>query len=80
MYHADTALGTMWQYDYDVNSGTPTKRRIFLHLLDRHPDALAIDHEGTVFAAIYGSSHVAAFDVRGIVALRVDLPVPNPTS
>lgn len=70
----------MWQYDYERNSGTPTKRRIILNLPDRHPDALAIDHVETVFAAIYGSSQVAAFDVRGIVSLRLDLPVPNAAS
>jgi sugar lactone lactonase YvrE len=80
MYHADTSRGTIWQYDYDVDSGMLSNRRVFVHVPDGHPDGLAIDREGTVFAAMYGGSHVAAFDVRGNESFRIDLPVPNPTS
>jgi xylono-1,5-lactonase len=80
MYHADTSRGTIWQYDYDVDTGTPSNRRVFVHIPDGHPDGLAIDRTGRVLVAMYGGSHVAAFDVRGDLSFKIDLPVPNPTS
>jgi D-xylonolactonase len=80
MYHADTSRGTIWQYDYDLASGMPSNKRIFVSIPGGHPDGLAIDREGKVFAAMYGGSHVAVFDVRGGEAFRINLPVPNPTS
>lgn len=80
MYHADTSRGTIWQYDYDLESGTPSNKRVFVSVPDGHPDGLGIDREGRVFAAMYGGSHVAVFDACGDTVFKIDLPVPNPTS
>lgn len=80
MYHADTGRDTIWQYDYDVSSGVIANKRVFAEASDGHPDGLAIDEAGNVYAAMYGGSHVAVFDTSGRAKSRIDLPVPNPTS
>ncbi len=80
MYHADTARGTIWQYDYDLLTGEISGKRVFVKKEDWHPDGLCSDGAGLIFAAIYGGSRIDVFDYRGDIQRTIDLPVPNPTS
>lgn len=80
MYHADTARGIVWRYDYDAESGAIANRRVFVQLEGENPDGLAVDVEGNVYAAIYGGSCVAVYSPRGDEVERIPLPVPNVTS
>lgn len=80
MYHADTARNTIWQYDYDLESGSASNKRVFVKTGEDSPDGLCIDDEGNVIAVMFGNSCLQVFSPRGDLIERVDLPVPNPTS
>ncbi|KAI0389696.1 hypothetical protein F5Y17DRAFT_472621 [Xylariaceae sp. FL0594] len=52
MYVSHTSEGKIFQYDYDVESGSATNRRLLAQLEDGGmPDGLAVDVEGHVWAA-----------------------------
>lgn len=80
MYHADTARNTIWQYDYDVEAGVASNKRVFVKTGEDSPDGLCLDNDGNVIAAMFGSSSLNVFSPRGDLRERIDLPVPNPTS
>jgi len=80
MYHADTARGTIWQYDYDLETAEISNRRVFVNNEDWHPDGLCSDATGSVYAAVYGGSRIDVFDYRGVLLTSIALPIPNPTS
>ena len=80
LYHADTARGTIWQYDYNLATGEISNKRVFVRNESWHPDRLCSDTAGSVYAAIYGGSRVDVFDRRGDLQRSLALPVPNPTS
>jgi sugar lactone lactonase YvrE len=79
MYHADTARSTIWEYDYDLQAGTISNKRVF-RKVDGNPDGLTVDRRGNVCAAIYGGSRIDIFSHRGDLVESIGLPVPNPTS
>lgn len=80
MYHADTARNTIWQYDYDVETGSASNKRVFIKSAEHSPDGLCMDNDGNVVAALFGSSSLSVLSPRGEMLQRIDLPVPNPTS
>jgi xylono-1,5-lactonase len=80
MYHADTARSTIWQYDYDPQSGKLSVKREFAKIDNGNPDGLCADDHGRVYAAIYGGERIDVFEPDGRRIAVVAVPVPNPTS
>jgi len=80
MYHADTARSTIWQYDYDIDAGTASNKRVFVKTGEDSPDGLCLDDKGNLIAALFGSSCLRVFSPRGDLIDHIDLSVPNPTS
>lgn len=80
MYHADTSRGTIWTYDYDLETGTPSNRRVFVQHEDWNPDGLCIDPYGNLLIAVFGAARVEAYSHRGERLGEIALPVPNVTS
>ena len=83
MYLADTwrASRLIWAFDYDVASGTPSNRRVFVDM-HRHvgrPDGAAIDAEGCYWICSADGGCVQRFDPAGRLAGRIDVPVKKPT-
>jgi sugar lactone lactonase YvrE len=80
MYHADTHRGTIWAYDFAIETGATANRRVFVRKEDWHPDGLCTDQAGRVLVAVYGGACVEIYSHRGELVDMVDLPVPNMTS
>lgn len=80
MYHADTSRGTIWAYDYDLETGTPSNKRVFVRHEDWSPDGLCIDPNGNLMVAVFGGARVETYSHRGERLGEVELPVPNVTS
>lgn len=80
MYHADTARSTIWQYDFDVATGSVSNKRVFVHQEGLHPDGLCADAAGRIFAAVYGEARINVYSHRADLVDTVALPVPNVTS
>lgn len=83
MYQSDTACQTIYVYDYDLDSGTASNRRVFATVevsqSDHGPDGAAVDRDGFYLSAIYGEGCLLRFDPNGRVERRIDLPVQYPT-
>ncbi|MGE7368893.1 SMP-30/gluconolactonase/LRE family protein [Neorhizobium sp. NPDC001467] len=80
MYHADTDRGTIWQYDYDGETGTASGKRVLVEIPEGNPDGLCTDEDGNIIAAMYGKGCLKVFSFRGDEKAQIDLPVSNPTS
>ncbi|MEP6677962.1 MAG: SMP-30/gluconolactonase/LRE family protein, partial [Betaproteobacteria bacterium] len=81
MYHADTPTHTINAYDYDVESGTPSNRRVFARWsgeTDR-PDGGAVDSAGNYWSAFYRGGIVVQLSPRGDVLAQFAVPAMCPT-
>ncbi|KAI0401156.1 SMP-30/Gluconolaconase/LRE-like region-domain-containing protein [Xylaria palmicola] len=75
MYTCDTPEGAIYQYDYDVESGTATNRQLFAKLEDGGmPDGLAVDVEGHVWAAANSQGKLARLEPQGEVTATCMIP------
>jgi sugar lactone lactonase YvrE len=80
MYHADTSRGTIWTYDYDIETGTPSNKRVFVRHQDWNPDGLSIDPDGNLLVAVFGGGRIEVYSHRGDRMSDIELPAPNVTS
>ena len=82
MYFAETHLGTVWAYDYDLDSGTPMNRRGFAQVPIEVgvPDGLAVDAAGRVHVAIWRGSRIDVYAPDGGLDEVIEMPVPSATS
>jgi sugar lactone lactonase YvrE len=86
MYRGQTELRTIFAYDYDPETGTPSNMRVFATLPEGlgMNDGAAIDTEGGYWCAVAtppdgGRSGVARFTAEGRFDLFIDVPVPITT-
>ncbi|HEX2189611.1 MAG TPA: SMP-30/gluconolactonase/LRE family protein [Longimicrobiaceae bacterium] len=82
LYLTDSPAKTIHAFDFDVEAGELSGRRVFADLsgADPVPDGLAVDAEGCVWSAQFGGGCLVRFAPDGRELLRVRVPVPNPTS
>ena len=82
MYFAETHLGTVWAYDYDLATGTPSNRRA-LAQVDIEvgvPDGLTVDACGFVHVAIWRGARINVYAPDGSLDEVIAMPVPSATS
>lgn len=81
MYFADSPARTVWAYDYDLDTGRPTRERIFFAFgdLPGKPDGACVDIDGGYWlACVYGGA-VVRITPDGRVDRRIELPVSRPS-
>ena len=83
MYHSDTDSKTIWTYDYDLETGTPSNKRVFATVAVEDsqggPDGASVDSEGFYWACIFANGEVLRFDPDGTIERRIPMPVKYPT-
>lgn len=81
-YFVDSALGTVFSYDFDLASGAITNKQIFLHFdaKEGKPDGLTVDSQGNLWIALWDGWRVVCYSADGVLLREVDMPVPRPTS
>jgi sugar lactone lactonase YvrE len=81
MYFVDPAGDEFFEYDYDIETGTPTNRRFFACLGDDagKPDGSTVDAAGNLCNARFGGGCVQCSQPDGTAGYKVVLPVPNVT-
>lgn len=81
-YFVDTALHTVFRYQFDDASGEIGKREVFLQFkpADGKPDGICVDSQGNIWVALWDGWRVACFGPDGKLLREVDMPVPRPTS
>jgi sugar lactone lactonase YvrE len=81
MYHADTERQIVWQYQYDIETGHPAFRRIFLSFSDQDkPDGLTTDSLGRLYVSLYSGGRIDCFTSDGKLANSIKMPIPNVTN
>jgi sugar lactone lactonase YvrE len=82
MYYSDTSAKTIWVYDYDIETGTPSNKRVFVKIPEGQgsPDGLTVDDNGNVWLALWGGSCVNCYSPEAQLLQRIELPVPQPSS
>ena len=81
MYHADTPTRTVFAYDYDPDTGTPSRKRPFASVPENmgKPDGAAVDANGGYWSALVRGGAIARFTPDGNLDRVIDLPVSRPT-
>ena len=80
MYYTDSGPRTIWAFDFDPVTGTPSDRRVFATDVDYFPDGLTVDAEGGVWSAKWAGGRVVRYDADGSVSAVITAPVSKPTS
>ena len=81
LYFADTPRHAIWAFDFDIDAGTISNRRVFADLTDRKglPDGSCIDAQGYLWNAEYAGRRLTRYAPDGRVDRTIELPVTNPT-
>lgn len=81
MYFADSDLRTIFVYDFDAASGTPTGKRVLVGIEGPAvPDGCVVDAEGYLWCALYGGGKIVRYDPAGRVDREIITPLSQPTS
>jgi sugar lactone lactonase YvrE len=83
MYLSDShpSVQQIWAFDYDIDSGTPTNRRVFVdmnHFCGR-PDGAAVDAEGCYWICANDAGLIHRFTPDGRLDRSLTVPVKKPT-
>ena len=81
-YIADTFVDEFWAYDYDLETGSVSGKRVFADTKssDGVPDGSTIDAEGCLWNAELISGDLVRYDPEGNVERKIGMPVRNITS
>ena len=68
-------------YDYNIESGTASNRRVFVAIPEdaSKPDGLTVDSQGFVWAAHWGGWRVTRYDPTGKIDREIHFPTENVT-
>jgi sugar lactone lactonase YvrE len=80
MYYADSRALTVWAYDFDLESGSLSHRRVFISTrgLSGRVDGATVDSDGNYWAALIGMGAIGCFGPSGLLERIITLPVKNP--
>ena len=81
-YHTDSFAYQICYYDYSVEDGTLSNRRIFAQLkaADGMPDGMTLDSEGRPWSALWDGSAVVRLGANGQIEERLPIPAPKASS
>ena len=81
-YHTDSFKQEIYAYDYDIETGAISNKRVFANTLDEegHPDGSTIDEDGYLWNARIVSGELVRHAPDGTIERRVKMPVRNITS
>lgn len=81
MYACETPAGKIFQFDYDVETGTAENKQLFAQLEDGGmPDGMAVDVEGHIWIAANSQGKLVRFSPAGKVVAICSVPGAAMTS
>lgn len=71
----------IWAFDYDIDSGTPSRRRLFVDMnqFPGRPDGAAVDAEGCYWICANDAGLIHRFTPDGRLDRSLTVPVKKPT-
>jgi L-arabinonolactonase len=83
MYLSDTrqSVRSIWRFDYDLDSGTPSNRELFVDTatMAGRPDGGAVDSQGFYWMAAIGGGEAVRFAPTGDHDATISLPIKSIT-
>ena len=81
-YVADTFVDEFWAYDYDLENGTVSNKRVYAETKDVNgvPDGSTVDAQGCLWNAELISGDLVRYDPDGNIERKIGMPVSNVTS
>ena len=81
MYFADMPKAVIWRFDYDIESGVPFNRQVFVTFDDQPgvPAGSCVDADGCLWNAQWNGSRVVRFTPSGRIDRVLEMPVRKPT-
>lgn len=81
MYFADTPKRMMWAFDFDIDDGVISNRRVFADLTANpgRPDGSTVDAEGFIWNCEFAGKRIVRYAPDGTVDRVVEMPVTNIT-
>ena len=81
LYFTDTRRYCTWQFDFDLDDGTISNRRLFAdyRATGERPDGACVDVDGGIWQAFFSGRRVVRYRPDGRIETVVSLPVTNPT-
>lgn len=81
LYVAETGTHNIWQFDWDLKTKTLSNESILCNTEGPiGPDGIALDEDGNLYVAVYGSSFIKIFNPNGQLLEKIPLPGKNPTN
>lgn len=80
MYSVDTLRRTVFERDYDPESGDVGERRPHIELTSGHPDGIALDADEHLWVAIWGEGEIRRYSPDGTECQRISVPAPHTSS
>jgi sugar lactone lactonase YvrE len=82
MYFADSWTRTIFQFDFDLDSGTLCNQRVFVELprASGVPDGATVDSEGFLWSANFDGACLTRYAPNGSIDRVIPMPVQRPTS
>lgn len=81
-YLADTVQRCIYSYDYSVQSGAISNKKIFVRIPKEEglPDGLAVDAEGFIWVARWFGNGLSRYDPDGVLERKVYVPAAQTSS
>jgi sugar lactone lactonase YvrE len=83
MYLSDShpSKRLVWAFDFDVDSGTPRNRRVFvdLHHHAGRPDGAAVDADGCYWTCANDAGLLLRFTPQGVLDRKIEVPAVKPS-
>ena len=82
MFVNDSVGGNVFAWDFDIDNGALSNRRLWLHLAsnDGLPDGMTLDAQGRLWVAHWGGRCVTCHDASAEEVARIELPVSQVTN
>lgn len=79
-YFTDSRAQIIWAYDFNLDEGTISNRRVFSDIKTHgYPDGATVDAEGFLWSARWEGACVLRFDPKGRLDRVVPMPARRPT-
>lgn len=81
MYFADSRSEAVWVYDFDIETGALTNRRLFFSTreIEGRVDGATCDRDGNYWCALVHGGAVACISPAGQMIERISVPAKHPT-
>lgn len=81
-YLTDSPKRVIYIYDYDINKGTISNKKIFAKIKeeDGYPDGLTLDNEDNIYSCHWAGFKITKYNPKGEILESIKLPVPNISS